>query len=113
MNDIPVIDITGLYSGSSEERKRIAAEIGAACRGTGFFYILGHGVSSTLMSDAFRKSAAFFALPEDIKRQVLFSSATGNRGFIPMKGEALDPTKPATSRRRTISGSNLRPTIRR
>ncbi len=109
MNDIPVIDITGLYSGSSGERKRIAAEIGAACRGTGFFYILGHGVSSALMSDVFRASEGFFALAEDTKRQVLFSSATGNRGYIPMKGEALDPTKPADLKEAFNIGLDLAP----
>ena len=109
MNDIPVIDIAGLYFGGPGERKRIAAEIGAACRGTGFFYIRGHGVSSALMSDVFRASAAFFALPEDTKRKVLFSSATGNRGFIPMKGEALDPTKPADLKEAFNIGLDLAP----
>ncbi len=109
MNEIPVIDIGGLYSGGPGERKRIAREIGAACRGTGFFYISGHGVAPALMSDVFRASAGFFSLPEDTKRQALFSSATGNRGFIPMKGEALDPTKPADLKEAFNIGLELAP----
>ena len=94
-NAIPVIDISPLLTGGAEGLSKVAAEVGEACRGTGFFCIKGHGLEPGLKEEVFRQSAQFFALPDAVKRQTLFSATTGNRGYVPMKGEALDPTRPA------------------
>lgn len=91
MTDIPIIDVSGL---EGAEAVRVAAEIGAACRDVGFFYVTGHPVPASLSADVFAAAAAFFALPDARKRAVLYTAA-GNRGYVPMKGEALDPGKPA------------------
>lgn len=90
---IPVIDLQPLFDGGEEGRNKVAAEIGEACRGIGFFYITGHGVPEELRDDVFDVAARFFAAPEEEKRKALYSAESGNRGFIPMKAEALDPTK--------------------
>ncbi len=92
--DIPVIDIAPLLNKEPGGLETVAAAIGAACRGIGFFYVTGHGIAGGLIDQVFAEAEGFFALPEAEKRKALFSSATGNRGYIPMKGEALDPTKP-------------------
>ena len=89
---IPIIDISPLLKG---EVALVAQEIGAACRGIGFFYITGHGLKSGLREELFRTAHNFFALSDETKRKVLYSATTGNRGYVPMKGEALDPAKPA------------------
>ena len=93
--DIPVIDLTPLRSGGCEGLARVAGEIGEACRGIGFFYITGHGVQDGLIADVFSEAQRFFAAPEADKRKALYSAASGNRCFIPMGGESLDPGKPA------------------
>lgn len=93
MTAIPVIDVSGLAGGEAAAR-RVAAEIGAACREVGFFYIVGHPVPGALRKAVFAKAAEFFALPEAAKRAVLYT-ASGNRGYVPIRGEALDPTRPA------------------
>ena len=41
-NEIPIIDLTDLISG--KDAAGVADEIGAACRGVGFFYVTGHGI---------------------------------------------------------------------
>lgn len=92
---IPVIDISPLLEGGAAGLAKVAAEVGEACRGIGFFCISGHGLDPALRQQVFRQSAQFFALPEAVKRQTLFSATTGNRGYVPMKGEALDPSRPA------------------
>ena len=92
---IPVIDIESLYGRDQMEIARTAALIGEACRGIGFFYIKGHGLSLEDIAALFQTSRDFFALPEAVKKKVAFSIATGNRGYVPMRGEALDPSKPA------------------
>lgn len=94
MNKIPIIDVSPLASGGEAGLAEVAARIGAACRDTGFFYVSGHTVPDVLMRETFATAAAFFALDEAEKLKALYS-ASGNRGYVPMKGEALDPGKPA------------------
>ena len=93
--DIPVIDIESLYGSDKAAIEKTATQIGEACRGIGFFYIKGHALSADDIATLFATSHDFFAQPEDAKKQVEISSTTGNRGYVPMRGEALDPTKPA------------------
>jgi isopenicillin N synthase-like dioxygenase len=90
---IPIVDVSPLALGDVAGIQRVASQIGAACRETGFFYVVGHPVSPSLSEAAFAASADFFARPDIEKRAVLYT-ADGNRGYVPMKGEALDPAKP-------------------
>lgn len=91
---IPIIDVSPLAGASEAATAEVAAQIGAACREIGFFYVTGHSVSPELMGAAFEASASFFGQDEATKKEVLYT-ASGNRGYVPMKGEALDPTRPA------------------
>ena len=59
---LPVIDLTGLAEGDEAALRRIAREIGEACRRIGFFYVVNHGVAPMTRA-AFAQSRAFFALP--------------------------------------------------
>jgi isopenicillin N synthase-like dioxygenase len=93
-SEIPVIDVSPLATGDASGTAKVAAEIGTACRDIGFFYVAGHPVPPSLMSKAFAASDAFFEQPDAVKKSVLYT-ASGNRGYVPMKGEALDPTRPA------------------
>lgn len=94
MTSIPIVDVSPLALGDEASTRRVAGQVGAACRETGFFYVAGHPVPPSLIEDAFAASADFFARPDIEKRAVLYT-AEGNRGYVPMKGEALDPGKPA------------------
>lgn len=107
MTAIPVIDVSDLAGGEAAARQ-VAAEIGAACRDVGFFYVAGHPVPPDQSAAVFATAAAFFALPEAKKRAVLYSAA-GNRGYVPMKGEALDPTRPADLKEAFNIGLDLPP----
>jgi isopenicillin N synthase-like dioxygenase len=90
---IPVIDIPALDD--ARDLRKIAREIGEACRDVGFFQVVGHGIPDELVRDVFTASAAFFGEAEADKRQVLYSGASGNRGYIPLQAEALDPDRPS------------------
>jgi isopenicillin N synthase-like dioxygenase len=94
LSAIPVIDIAPLVDGSSAQARTVAKELGRACREVGFFYISGHGVPLELMQRVFDTSAAFFAAPPSIREAVSFSGPGGNRGYIRLGGETLDPGKP-------------------
>src|SRR6202011_3907503 len=95
MNAIPVIDIAPLVNGSPAQAAAVAKTLGSACRDVGFFYLTGHSVPTALIARVFEMSAAFFAGPASIREAASFSGPGGNRGYIKLGGEALDPGKPA------------------
>jgi isopenicillin N synthase-like dioxygenase len=107
--NIPIIDIAPLLARDPEGQCRVAREIGAACRGIGFFYIVGHGIAPGVVSEVFRTSARFFASPAAIKQSAAFTGANSNRGFIMLGGEALDPSKPADVKEAFNIGLELAP----
>ena len=83
---LPVIDVSDLLVGRDGERA--AAEIGAACRDTGFFYAVGHGVTPDTLARLTQESWRFFALPEAEKRKVeMARCGRAWRGWFPLGGE--------------------------
>lgn len=95
MPEIPVIDIAALASENAGERRRVAAEIGRACRGIGFFYVAGHGIPQHAIDGAFASARRFFARPLAEKAPLSIERSPHNRGYVGLGGESLDPTKPA------------------
>jgi len=90
---IPVIDVTGL-GGSSAKKATVAGEIRAACTGSGFFYITGHGIPPTLFEQLFQQSRAFFALPLEQKDALAMSKWNCNRGYEPLRAQRLEADAP-------------------
>ncbi|MBV9935839.1 MAG: 2-oxoglutarate and iron-dependent oxygenase domain-containing protein, partial [Actinobacteria bacterium] len=58
MSGVPVIDVSG-------GAETVAAEIDAACREVGFFYVVGHGVDPALLTKLDGLAREFFALPAE------------------------------------------------
>ena len=88
-NALPIIDVSGLTD--ADAAPGIAAEIGAACRDVGFFYVVNHGVPRDLVASAFAKSRRFFALPLAEKQAIAMATVGGNRGYSALRNEILDP----------------------
>ena len=91
---IPIIDIAGLVAGDLARENEVARLIGGACRGIGFFYITGHGIAPATRARLFETAAAFFGAPAPVKEAASFSGTRGNRGYIRLGAERLDPDKP-------------------
>ncbi len=91
--EIPVVDVAGLAGGDLSARRRVARRIGAACRDVGFFYVTGHGFSDRYMAETFDRVRRFFALPVEVKNRVSISASPHNRGYVPLEGESLDPSR--------------------
>jgi isopenicillin N synthase-like dioxygenase len=68
-DSIPVIDLGGVWSGSSEE-------IGRACAEWGFFQIVGHGIDPDLVNAMSEQTRRFFARRSEQKRR--FSRSRDN-----------------------------------
>jgi len=79
MQRIPTLDIRRFHG----DRDAFVAELGSAYREWGFAGIRGHGIPQSLIDDAYRAFAAFFALPEDAKRQYHVAGGGGARGYTP------------------------------
>lgn len=92
---IPVIDLSPLLSGDGAGMQAVAAQIGRAARGIGFFAVTGHGIPAARLQDIFVAARALFALPIEAKEAISIEKAGNNRGWVRLGGEALDPTRPA------------------
>jgi isopenicillin N synthase-like dioxygenase len=90
-DEIPTIALTGLRTGRRDHVARIAAEIGRAARGLGFFSIADHGIPQTLIDDVFEQSRTFFALPAAEKEALSVAKSTAYRGYVRLGEEKLDP----------------------
>jgi isopenicillin N synthase-like dioxygenase len=106
---IPVIDIAPLLSGAPEGARETARRVGHACREIGFFYITGHGVEPATVAEVFSTAARFFAAPAAVKEAVAYSGPGGNRGYIRLGGETLDPGKPPDVKEAFNVGLELAP----
>jgi isopenicillin N synthase-like dioxygenase len=109
MSAIPVIDVTPLLAGSPEQERVVARALGDACRDVGFFYIVGHSVPLDLRKHVFDSAAAFFSGPAAIREAASFTGTAGNRGYIRLGGEALDPGKPPDVKEAFNIGLELAP----
>ena len=81
---IPVIDL----------QRDSAAEIGAACRDTGFFYVNNHGVPQALVDAQFDWTRRFFALPLAEKLDIDLRKSPCSRGYEAMGNQTLDADAP-------------------
>src|SRR3954447_11193198 len=83
---LPVIDVGPLVRGGATDA--VAAEIDAACRDTGFFYIVGHGVAAELVTRVDELAREFFARPDTEKARIAMArGGRAWRGWFPLRGE--------------------------
>jgi isopenicillin N synthase-like dioxygenase len=106
---IPIVDVAPLLAGNAQGERAVARQIGDACRGIGFFYITGRGVTPETLKAVFDNAAMFFRSPTPFKTRSAFVGAGGNRGYIKLGGEALDPNKPADVKEAFNIGLELAP----
>lgn len=87
---IPILDWQRYVSGP--DRAGFVADLGRACRDTGFFLLSGHGLDPGLIDGVFSQADALFALPEEEKRKLDIRLSPHNRGWAATGSEALDET---------------------
>src|SRR5579871_5176501 len=75
---IPVIDVSELVARGPSMRA-VAVALGAACRESGFFYVVGHGVDAALQERLRELSRQFFTL--DVNKKMAIRMALGGRAW--------------------------------
>jgi isopenicillin N synthase-like dioxygenase len=84
---VPEIDVAPFVTGAGDQRAAAAA-IDAACRETGFFAIVGHGVDDTLRRRLDTLAREFFALDDREKAEIAMAhGGRAWRGWFPVGGE--------------------------
>ncbi|KAF6521694.1 hypothetical protein HZS61_015952 [Fusarium oxysporum f. sp. conglutinans] len=68
-SEIPVIDVSAIFSDSLAARQAVAREIHNAARNNGFFYIENHGMSSRVIDQAYCACLSFFRQDMNIKNR--------------------------------------------
>lgn len=91
ISPIARLDLGRFTRGDTAQRRAFAQDLAGGLKRHGFIVLSGHGLSRTLMEDAYRVSADFFALPDSEKRRY----AGAVRGYTPFGVEhAKDSAKP-------------------
>jgi isopenicillin N synthase-like dioxygenase len=78
--EVPVIDLADWLAGGSPDA--VVKALYAACTGTGFFYVSGHGVPEAVVSNIFSAATRYFSIPEEIRMQDV-AEGRFRRGFMP------------------------------
>jgi isopenicillin N synthase-like dioxygenase len=80
---VPVIDISG-------DPRRVADEVGVACRELGFLTVIGHGVPEDVIERTARVARTFFDLPNEEKRTLADGDPReGLPAYRPLRSESL------------------------
>uniref|UniRef100_A0ACD5V1R9 Uncharacterized protein n=1 Tax=Avena sativa TaxID=4498 RepID=A0ACD5V1R9_AVESA len=90
---IPTVDLAPFFLDDDEggvARARATEAVREACRSSGFFRVVNHGVPRELMARALELQASFFALPDEEKAKV--RAAEGTTPPFPA-GHARQPTQ--------------------
>jgi isopenicillin N synthase-like dioxygenase len=126
MNAIPCIDVAGLVDETSVQQ--VADQIGTACRESGFFYIVGHGVRASLVQQLEAQCQEFFAWKTERKLDIrMEKGGLAWRGYFPVGseltsgqpdqkegiyfGSELDGSHPKVEANEPMHGPNLFPEI--
>jgi isopenicillin N synthase-like dioxygenase len=75
---IPIIEVSELVAGGPS-KQAVAERLGAACRESGFFYVVGHGVDQALQTRLRELSREFFA--QGLEAKLAIRMALGGRAW--------------------------------
>jgi isopenicillin N synthase-like dioxygenase len=75
---IPIINVRDLIAGRAG-KQAVASQLGEACRESGFFYVVGHGVDQALQDRLVEMSRRFFS--QDVEAKMRVRMALGGRAW--------------------------------
>ena len=85
----PIVDIGGWADGDAATRARIAADLDAAARATGFLQLVGHGIPDELRAAALDAMDRFFRRPDEAKARCVPADPALYRGWSGRKSESF------------------------
>lgn len=94
-DEIPVIDLTPLFSADILERQKVAIQIRSAAVNNGFFYIKNHGISAETIAKCKQQGLNFMKQPAERKKVI--SSREHSKYFNGYSGAATTNISPSES----------------
>lgn len=88
--EIPIINVSGIFSASEDDRKGVARQIRDAATNNGFFYIKNHGIPSEVPERACQCLLEFFRQPREIKDRADVKKSKYLNGYKPPKSQRTD-----------------------
>ena len=92
-SEIPLIDVSGIFSESFEDRKAVAAQIHDAATNNGFMYIRNHGIDSSIPDAAYSALLDFFRQPADIKDRANVKYSKYFNGYKPPQSQRINASE--------------------
>jgi isopenicillin N synthase-like dioxygenase len=93
LDEIPVIDVSGIFSASLAERQAAADQIHNAATNSGFFYVKNHGVPSAVVDAAHKSSLEFFRQSEELKEKANATRSGSFQGWKPPNTQRINATE--------------------
>ncbi|KAG8056388.1 hypothetical protein GUJ93_ZPchr0002g24995 [Zizania palustris] len=97
---IPLIDISALVEkiddpsmADDKDLLQVVRLLDDACKEAGFFYVKGHGIAESMMTEVRDVTHKFFQLPYDEKLKIKMTPQSGYRGYQRV-GENITKSKP-------------------
>lgn len=86
-SQIPILDVSGLYTGSDDSVRSVAGTLRGYLETTGFLYVAGHQVSRDDVEAVREQSKRFFGLPDEQKLKLKIDK--NFRGYLPFNGSTI------------------------
>ncbi|WP_041524175.1 isopenicillin N synthase family dioxygenase [Gilvimarinus agarilyticus] len=94
--EIPVLDVSPLVAGAEHSQYETTVKAMAdAAHQVGFMQLVGHGLEE-LQDQLLQVSQDFFALPDDVKREIYIGNSNNHRGYVPFGEEIMASGMPDT-----------------
>ncbi|KUI71075.1 1-aminocyclopropane-1-carboxylate oxidase [Cytospora mali] len=97
-DEIPIIDVSGIFSTSVEDRLAVARQIHNAAANNGFFYIKNHGIPSTVTGPAHQACLDFFRQDIDTKQKADATKSAYYNGYKAPKTQRINPSEGVDNR---------------
>ncbi|MDH5609118.1 MAG: isopenicillin N synthase family oxygenase [Cyclobacteriaceae bacterium] len=94
-DEIPSLDLNDFKNGTTVDKQKFVADLGAAYQSIGFVAIKNHGLSAELSGQLYQVIQAFFSLPDEVKKRYEKPEIFGQRGYISKNKEKAKGFKTA------------------
>lgn len=98
ISELPIIDISPIYSPSVAARRQVAQQLRNACTNTGFFYITNHGIPAGVLETAHAASLEFFRQPRAVKERARSDQSRIYNGYQPPRSQRINPFESVDAR---------------
>ena len=84
---LPVIDLEPWFAGDPQQRLELSQLVRQVCHEIGFFYVINHGIPTSVSHSYLQTLKAFFALSQDTKRAIDKQGSAQFRGWEQLGSE--------------------------